>query len=334
MSTPAFTVLLPVNRPPAMLPYAIESVLMQDRRDFELMVICDGAPPETAACARDLAERDSRIQVFAHPKGERHGEVYRDQVLRQARGRFVCQIGDDDLWLPDHLDEMSKLLDQVDFGNLPQVEVMPDGTLEILPGTLADARLRGTMLTERFNFFGPTVAGYRIEAYRALPVGWSPAPRGIPTDLFMWRKFLAHHDLRFGSRIAVTALKFSADARKDWSLEQRRSEVAAWAARLSDPAACDLIAQSALSRLSQSARALAGRNEALETAAHAIKGQFRQAQSELLAREVQLRQALGASEDRSDKLSRKLYKTRGSWSWRLTRPFRKLARRIAGREAR
>ena len=319
MTDPAFTILLPVHRPPAMLPYAIESVLAQQRRDFELFVICDGAPPETAKVARRHAADDPRIQVFDHPKGERHGEAYREQALRQARGRFVCQIGDDDLWLPHHLDEMSKLLGQVDFGNLPQVEVAPDGTLVILPGTLSDANLRRTMLTESFNFFGPTVAGYRIEAYRALPVGWSPAPPGLLTDLFMWRKFLAHHDLRFGSRIAVTALKFSAPPRKGWSLEQRRSEVAAWAARLSDPAACDLVAQSALSRLSQSALTLARRTEALETAAHAIEGQ--------------LRQALKASEERSDELSRKLRKTRRSWSWRLTRPFRKLARRTAGRGA-
>ena len=306
MTDPAFTILLPVHRPPAMLPFAINSVLAQQRRDFELFVICDGAPPETAEVARRQAADDPRIQVFDHLKGERHGEAYRDQALRQARGRFVCQIGDDDLWLPHHLDEMSKLLDQVDFGNLPQVEVALDGTLAIRPGTLADANLRRTMLTEAFNFFGPTVAGYRIEAYRALPVGWSPAPRGVPTDFFMWRKFLAHHDLRFGSRIAVTALKFADHARKGWSLEQRRSEVAAWAARLSDPAASDLIAQSALSRLSQSAVAPA--------VAHAI--------------ERRLRRQLRASKERSEKLSRKLRQTRRSWSWRLTRPFRKLARRI------
>ena len=306
MTDPAFTILLPVHRPPAMLPFAINSVLAQRRRDFELFVICDGAPPETTAVARRLAADDPRIQVFDHPKGERHGEAYRDLALRQARGRFVCQIGDDDLWLPHHLDEMSKLLDQVDFGNLPQVQVMADGMLAMLPGTLADADLRRAMLTEAFNFFGPTVAGYRIEAYRALPVGWSPAPPGIPTDFFMWRKFLAHHELRFGSRIAVTALKFAADARTGWSLERRRSEVAAWAERLSDPAACDLIAQSALSRLSQSALAPAD--------ARAI--------------ERRLQRALKASRKRSDELSRKLHETRQSWSWRLTRPFRKLARRI------
>jgi glycosyltransferase involved in cell wall biosynthesis len=307
MTEPAFTILLPVHRPPAMLPYAIASVQAQRRRDFELFVICDGAPPETAETARRFAADDPRIRVFEHPKGARHGEAYRDQALRQARGRFVCQLGDDDLWLPNHLDEMAKLLEEVDFGNLPHVQVKPDGSLSILPGSLADADVRHAMLTEHFGLFGPTVAGYRIEAYRALPVGWAPAPPDIVTDLFMWRKFLAQPGLRFGSRIAVTSLKFTAAYRGDWPLEQRRAEVAAWAARLSDPDECDRIAQSALLALSRSALTLTRRNKAQRVAAQARKA----AQA---------------------KLSRKLQKMRQSWSWRLTRPFRALARRMTRRE--
>ncbi len=44
MTSPLFTVLLPVIRPPALLPYAIESVLAQSERDFVLCVIGDGPP--------------------------------------------------------------------------------------------------------------------------------------------------------------------------------------------------------------------------------------------------------------------------------------------------
>jgi hypothetical protein len=123
-------------------------------------------------------------------------------------------------------------------------------------------------------------------------------------------------------------LKFSADARKGWSLEQRRSEIAAWAARLSDPAARDLMAQSALCRLSQSALTLTRRIAALEAAVHASSART----AAIEARLRQANAALTASERRSGKLSRKLDKMRRSWPWRLTRPFRKLARRMARRE--
>lgn len=71
------TVLLPVLRPPYFLPNAIERVLAQTMREFELFVICDGAPPETIECAQEFALRDPRVTVFAFSKGERGGETHR-----------------------------------------------------------------------------------------------------------------------------------------------------------------------------------------------------------------------------------------------------------------
>lgn len=236
MTDPAFTILLPVHRPPAMLPYAIASVLAQRRRDFELFVICDGAPAETAALAHERAAADPRIRVFVHPKGERNGEIYRHQALLEARGRYVCQIADDDLWLPNHLTELARLLRHVHFGHISMVWVQPNGNVNVDPHDLADPAVRHRMLNERWNFFGPTTAGYRLSAYRALPEGWSPAPRDLASDLFMWRKFLARPELRAGTRYGVTSAHFAAPYRHDWSMDQRVAEMRAWAQRLGDPA--------------------------------------------------------------------------------------------------
>src|SRR5262245_9622431 len=99
--SPLFAILLPITRPPAVLPLAIESVLAQTIADFELLVICDGAPPETVACAEDYAGRDPRVKVFAHPKGARHGEAYRHSALATSDARYVAHICDDDLWMPN-----------------------------------------------------------------------------------------------------------------------------------------------------------------------------------------------------------------------------------------
>jgi len=310
MTDPAFTILLPVHRPPALLPYAIASVLAQDRRDFELFVICDGAPPETAAVARDYAATDPRIRVFEHPKGERNGEIYRHQALMEARGEYVCQIGDDDMWFPNHLDEMAILLAEFDFGNLAHVEVLNDGQVVLFAGNLANAGTRSTMRAEAFNFFGPTVCGYRLQAYRSLPIGWAPGPSDLPSDLFMWRKFLAREELRLGTRIVVTTVKFANQTRQDWSLERRRAEIAAWAARLSNPADRDVITQSALCRMS-------------ETVLHLSRQGARKEQ--VLQK---LRAKLKRSVSQSAQSKQKLQAMRRSWSWRLTRPFRWLARRI------
>jgi len=232
---PTFTVLLPVHRPPLMLPCAIASVLGQTRPDFELMVICDGAPPETAACARELAAQDGRIKVFVHPKGERRGELYRDQALQAARGQYVCQIADDDLWFPNHLEEMAILLDHAEFGNVLQVRVEGDGKMTCLAGDLGRADLRQAMLTQQVNVFGPTVARYRLETYRRLPLGWSPAPPDVWTDLYMWRKFLSLPGIVCATRFSFTALHLAASLRHQMSDHERAAENRRLLADIQDP---------------------------------------------------------------------------------------------------
>jgi glycosyltransferase involved in cell wall biosynthesis len=227
-----FTVLLPVHRSPELLPSAIEAVLAQTVADLELFVVCDGAPESTIACAQRYAAADARVRVFPFPKGERFGEAHRHIALQEASGRYVAHIADDDLWMPNHLEEMAELLQGADFGNILHVSVLPDEKLWLLPCDLSQPALRDRMLREKFNRFGLSFGGYRLDAYRRLPVGWSPAPASLWTDLHMWRKFLCRDDMRFATRMAVTALCFLSHYRADLSLEERATEHRMWHQRV------------------------------------------------------------------------------------------------------
>jgi glycosyltransferase involved in cell wall biosynthesis len=227
---PGFTVLLCVVRPPDLIDLAIASVLAQTRTDFELLVICDGAPEATVAAAREAAARDARIRVFPFPKGERHGEFHRHAVLQEARGRFVCHIADDDLWLPQHLEGMAALLEGAMFGHGFTLFLSPAGKATLRLHDIADTAIRSRLQEERWNYFGPTCAGYRLDAYRRLPVGWAPAPPEIWTDLHMWRKFLAQPGITCATRFEVSTISFPTYQRKTMSLAQRRAEMGAIAA--------------------------------------------------------------------------------------------------------
>jgi glycosyltransferase involved in cell wall biosynthesis len=232
---PLFTVLLPVNRLPVLLPFAVDSVLAQELDDFELFIICEGAPPETERRARELAATDRRIRVFDLEKGKRLGESLREAVLNHATSRFVAQIGDDDLWFSGYLREMAKLLEDVDFGNLIQTEIDRDGTIRAFPGSLANPMTRKRMLDTRWNFFGPSFGGYKLASYRKLQGGWGAAPGDLWTDLFMWRKFLARDDFTFGTHHVVEGVKLSAADRQKMTIEEREIELRALARRFSDP---------------------------------------------------------------------------------------------------
>ena len=244
-----FTILLPIHRPPVFLPLAVDTVLAQTVDDFELFIICDGAPPETAARARDFERQDSRIRAFVHQKGERHGELWRHAALQQARGKYVAHINDDDLWFPNHLEEMVVLLAEADFGNVPLVNVDHSGRPRWWTGDLQDKQVRERILGSRFNIANLTVAGYRLEAYRNLAVGWSPAPPEVWSDHFMWRKFLSVPELKCSTRFTITALHFPDPDPPAMSLEEKYRFTAGWRARIADAESRDAIVQETIRML-------------------------------------------------------------------------------------
>jgi glycosyltransferase involved in cell wall biosynthesis len=349
MSEPAFTILLPVHRPPALLRYSIDSVLAQERNDFELLVICDGAPQETSAFARHHAAKDARIRVFDHPKGERHGEIYRHHALQTARGRYVCHITDDDLWLPNHLEEAEKLLLDYDFGNLCHVSIHTDGEVRLYLRSLQHDIIRSTMLNEPRNYFGLTAAAYRLSAYRTLPEGWSPAPRDLATDLFMWRKFLRQEGITFGTRIAIANATFPTSDRRDWPIERREAEMAGWSMRLLDPLFRERFNQLAFAVAAREAAIREQGTQYLQGRVDALQEQLRQAQGAVAAGRSAPSSHLGApslpSPRRADlpltdqtkqvaKLQRKLSRIKRSLSWRATRPLRWVARRLGFKKQR
>jgi glycosyltransferase involved in cell wall biosynthesis len=231
---PRCTVLLPVVRPPYLLRNAIESVLAQTVSELELFIICDGAPPETIDCAHDFARRDPRVTVFEFPKGKRVGEAHRHTALTNASGTFVAYLEDDDLWFPNHLEELEKLFLTVDFGHTIHVTGHPDGHVESLPCDLGREDFRQRFVDDLFNRFGYSFCGHRLDAYRRLPEGWEPAPVGMYPDLHMWRKFFRMSDFKFGTRMAVTAVALPTYLREHMSLEERASEARVWVSRILD----------------------------------------------------------------------------------------------------
>ena len=225
MSKPRFTILLPINRSPELLPFAVDSVFKQREKSFELLIICDGAPEEAFKCAEALSSEDSRVRAFKFEKGLRHGEAHRHEVLMQARGDYVAQIGDDDLWFPGYLDSLGGLLQNAHFGNLIQANISRSGDVFINLNDLSLEATRRRMIEENYNFFGPSFVGYHLSVYKSLQNGWSPAPENIPTDLHMWRKFLVYNELVFDTLFSINGVKFAASTRKDMTLRERAQEI-------------------------------------------------------------------------------------------------------------
>lgn len=105
---PRVSVLLPVYAGAAHVAAAVESVLGQTFGDFELLVLDDCSPDDSAVIAEAFG--DPRIRVV---RNERNlGQVATlNRGLREARGEYAARLDQDDVCLPRRLERQVELLD-------------------------------------------------------------------------------------------------------------------------------------------------------------------------------------------------------------------------------
>ena len=101
---PKVSVIIPTYNRADFLEEAIESVLSQDYKDFELIVIDDGSTDET----RDIikAYPGSVVYIYQDNRGVSYA---RNRGIKKSSGEYIAFLDSDDKWLP------KKLSSQMDF---------------------------------------------------------------------------------------------------------------------------------------------------------------------------------------------------------------------------
>jgi glycosyltransferase involved in cell wall biosynthesis len=94
---------------------AIESVLVQDYRDFELLLVDDGSTDDSSAIAQAYAERKpDRVRYLHHPRRDNRGmSASRNLGIGEAKGELIAFIDADDRWRPKKLAEQVALFDRL-----------------------------------------------------------------------------------------------------------------------------------------------------------------------------------------------------------------------------
>jgi glycosyltransferase involved in cell wall biosynthesis len=110
MTVPRVSIILPVYNGENYVRYAIESVLAQTYKDFELVILDNASMDATEQLCRCYAERDDRIQYTRHA---RNLGASKNHILgfQMARGEYVKHIAHDDVWEPTLLEKSVKVLD-------------------------------------------------------------------------------------------------------------------------------------------------------------------------------------------------------------------------------
>lgn len=121
------SVVIPAFNAAAYIGEALDSVLGQTFKDFEIIVINDGS---TDSETLERVLEPYRACVTYLRQGNRGPGAARNAGIRQARGQYIAFLDADDLWSPQYLDEQLRA-----FGN--------DRMLDLI---YADAELFGDSL--------------------------------------------------------------------------------------------------------------------------------------------------------------------------------------------
>ena len=101
---PLVSVVLPTHNRVDLLAGAVESVLAQTERRFELIVVDDGSRDATPEYLAALTSREPRTRSIRleTPRG---GGGARNEGIRLSQGDWVAFLDDDDRWLPTKLEK-------------------------------------------------------------------------------------------------------------------------------------------------------------------------------------------------------------------------------------
>ncbi|MDR1112002.1 MAG: glycosyltransferase [Deltaproteobacteria bacterium] len=105
---PKVTALISTFNRPQYLAEAITSIVSQTMDDWELIVLNDGGVD-----VAHVVEKFADPRIVYVPDTENRGAAIRfNQGLRLAKGDYVCYLGDDDAFYPNHFELLSKALDE------------------------------------------------------------------------------------------------------------------------------------------------------------------------------------------------------------------------------
>lgn len=103
-----FSVVIPLYNKELSIQNTINSVLNQTNQNFEIVVVDDGSTDSSAKKVREMQDR--RIRLIQ--QDNQGVSAARNRGIKESRYEWVALLDGDDLWNIDHLEEVTKMMQQ------------------------------------------------------------------------------------------------------------------------------------------------------------------------------------------------------------------------------
>jgi len=191
---PKFSIIIPLYNKANHIKDTLNTVFKQTFTDYEIIIVNDGSTDDSLQVVSDL--KDERIKLF-NIKNQGVSAA-RNFAMLQAKGEYFAFLDADDVWLPNHLEELNKLIThypgcgmycsnyEFDYGNFKTAPKFP---------TLPKDKNWNGIIEDYF------------EASLTNRISWTSAiaiPKSILTTIGGFNTQLTHgEDTEYWSRIAL-----------------------------------------------------------------------------------------------------------------------------------
>lgn len=100
-SSDLVSIITPAYRAAAFIGETIASVQAQDHQNWEMLIVDDGSPDNSAEVVAKYAANDPRVRLIRQQNAG--PAMARQTAVDQAAGNLIAFLDSDDLWLPDKL---------------------------------------------------------------------------------------------------------------------------------------------------------------------------------------------------------------------------------------
>lgn len=111
MNKPFFSIITPVYNRADLVGETIETVLNQDFKDFEYILVDDESPDHSLEILEKYAQTDHRIKIIKHEINQGRC-IARNTGIEHASGEWICFLDSDDFYHINHLSVLKDLIEK------------------------------------------------------------------------------------------------------------------------------------------------------------------------------------------------------------------------------
>lgn len=157
-----FSVIITVYNKSDVVLRTLDSVASQTFRDFEVIIVDDGSTDDSVDKIRKYSEAESWIRRGVNlrviTQDNSGASAARNIGVKAARGMFVAMLDGDDIWTPNHLEDLSDIL-----AKYPEAKVLSTNSASVNMGVVSRPVRRANTIG-LFNIFDYPYGNYPMNS--------------------------------------------------------------------------------------------------------------------------------------------------------------------------